>query len=509
VSNKKRKAKKRLPVQNKPRRVASSQQNARLQQAIHAQSTGNLAFAESEYRALLAEKIRTPQLYCRLASVCAQSNRALEAHALWLKALAIDPKSIEARMNLANSYEQSGNIERAKKSYRQVLSDHSQLVEAKYLLANLLKNQGEFEQAAEYYQQIMAQQPEYSQAHFSYSSIHKYQDDNDPHIHLMLELYQKSNLTNDGMTQLAFALAKAFEDVKNYRQAFRYLEAGNDLRYKEFNYQNESDEALIQSIIQAFTPEALSDLQVRPKDSNRPIFIIGMPRSGTTLVERILSSHSNVYAAGELDYIFALGAGLFLKESLNYQFGPLDSYPENSFQTLGKTYLEKIRLLDQKASHVTDKMPFNMMMIGLIKIALPNAKIIHCVRDAKDNCLSIYKQNFTTGNFRFAYNLKTLGKFHNLYRLLMKHWHRVFPNTIYDISYESLTQNPEPEVRKLLAACDLDWQDGCLNFEKNTGIVKTASAYQVRQPIYTSSVSLWKQYQAFLKPLLDELQAGQ
>jgi tetratricopeptide (TPR) repeat protein len=509
MSNKKRKVKNRFQKKGiKPKRVTSSQQNVRLQQAIYAQSTGNLAFAEAEYRALLAEKIGTPQLYCRLALICAQSNRPNEAHDLWNKALAIDPKFIEARMNLANSYQQSGKIEQAINCYQQVLTDHAQLVDAKYLLANLLKNQGKFEQSTDYYEQIMAQQPEYTQAHFSYSSIHKYRDKNDSHIRLMLELYQNTTLKSENRIQLAFALAKAFEDIEDYPQAFKYMEAGNDLRFKEFDYHIESDRALIQSIIRAFTEEALSGLQISSQSSNRPIFIVGMPRSGTTLVERIISSHSDVYAAGELDYIFALGTRLFLKESLDYQFGPLDGYPKRSFETVGETYLEKISLLDKESSRVTDKMPFNMMMIGLIKIALPNAKIIHCVRDAKDNCLSIYKQNFTTGNYRFAYNLKTLGQFHNQYRLLMKHWHQVLPNAIYDISYESLTQNPEPEIRKLLSACDLEWQEACLNFEKNTGIVKTASAYQVRQPIYTSSVSLWEHYEAYLKPLLDELDAS-
>ena len=149
------------------------------------------------------------------------------------------------------------------------------------------------------------------------------------------------------------------------------------------------------------------------------------------------------------------------------------------------------------------------MMIGLIKITLPNAKIIHCVRDARDTSLSIYKQNFSTDNYRFAYDLKTLGQFHNLYRKLMKHWHRVMPGEIYDIEYESLTQNPESEIRKLLSACDLEWQQNCLDFDRSEGLVKTASFYQVRQPMYTSSVSLWEQYQEYLGPLLNELDAGQ
>ena len=162
-----------------------------------------------------------------------------------------------------------------------------------------------------------------------------------------------------------------------------------------------------------------------------------------------------------------------------------------------------------KASRVTDKMPFNMMMIGLIRIALPNAKIILCVRDAKDTCLSILKQNFTTGNYRFAYDLKTVAQFHNLYERLMKHWHETMPGVIYDVSYESLTHNPEHEIRDLLSACDLDFPESCVNFQKTEAVVKTASAYQGRQPMYTKSVGLWENYEQFLGPMLDELQGSQ
>lgn len=509
MSNKRRKIKKHTQKVVKPKRVLTSQQNSRLQRAIQAQSVGNLAFAEAEYRFLISEKIKTPQIFCNLALICAQSARREEAISLWKQALAISPRFLEAQMNLADSLQQAGEIEQAENFYRRIVSDHSQVVAAKYLLANLLKSKGEFSKASDLYQQIMAQQPGYTQAHFSYSSIHRYRDEADPHIALMLGIYQENGLTNENRIQLAFALAKAFEDTGDYPQAFKYLKSGNDLRHKQFNYQIESDRDLIQSIIRSFSKEAMSRVQVDPATSNKPIFIVGMPRSGTSLVEKIISSHQDVYGAGELDYLFALGARLFLTESRHFKFGPLDSYPRHSFELLGKSYLEQIDRLDHESSRLTDKMPFNMMMLGLIKIALPNAKIIHCVRDAKDCCLSIYKQNFTTGNYRFAYDLKSVGQFHKQYQLLMNHWHQAMPGVIYDVSYEALAHNPELEIRNLLAACDLDWQDDCLNFDKTEGVIKTASAYQARQPIYTSSVRLWEKYGEFIQPLLDELDAEQ
>lgn len=505
MSNRKRKIKRKIQKTAKPRQVISSQQNFRLQQAVQAQSAGKLAFAESAYRALIAENVKIPELFNNLAMICTQSARHGEAQSLLKRALAIDPRFPDARMHLATVYEQSGKTEQAVDCYQRLISDHPKMFVARYLLANLLKAQGKLEEAVTHYKKIMEQQPGYTQAHFTYSGVHNYKDVSDPHITSMLGLYQKNSLGTDNRIHLAFALAKAFEDIKDYPQAFHYLKAGNDLRYKKYNYTIESDEELIDNIIKTFSREALKDLTINAEVSDRPIFIVGMPRSGTTLVEKILASHTDVFGAGELDYLYSLGVSQFLGTSNHFQFRPLDTYSKDIYESVGKVYLEKINLLNEHAGRITDKLPFNFMMIGLIKIALPNARIIHCVRDARDTSLSIYKQNFATENYRFAYDLKTVGQFHKLYQKVMKHWHQVMPGAIYDIEYESLTQNPEHEIRNLLSACDLEWQEACLNFDQSEGMVKTASFYQVRQPMYTSSVKLWEQYKDFLGPLLNEL----
>lgn len=497
------KAKTRKTVGNKP--TLTRRQSALLQQGAAAQSQGDLAFAEKAYRTLVAEKVQAPHPYCNLAQICNQSDRFEEARRLWTAALAIDPGSVQARMGLAAHYELLGNSEQAIKVCRQVLAREPGYVPARYLLANQLKARGEFAEAAALYQEIMARQPDYTQAHFTYSGIHKYQSASDPHIGTMRGLLESGQLSTEQRVQLAFALSKAFEDLEDYPQAFRFLELGNGLRRDSFHYTIDSDADLIGNIMHTFNRADIPRLQVVANPSKRPIFIVGMVRSGTSLVEKILSSHTDVYGAGELQYIFRLAGQLFLKKSLRYQFAPLGTYPARMFEQLGKAYLEKVDLLDSRSPRVTDKMPFNMMMIGLIRIALPNAKIIHCVRDARDTCLSIFRQNFTTGNYRFAYDLTSLGKYHNLYRQLMRHWHAVFPGAIYDINYEALTQNPEQEIRQLLDACDLEWQDDCLNFHKSPGVVKTASYFQVRQPMYTSSVNLWQKYEAYLQPLLDTL----
>ena len=236
----------------------SSQQNARLQQAIHAHSAGSLGAAEAGYRALVDEGARSADLYCKLAQICAESARRDEADVLWEKALAIEPGFLEAQMNLADSHQFAGNIDQASKIYRQVIAAHRHFYIARYLLANILKSQGKMNEASDLYQQVMAKRPSDTQAHFSYSGIHKYKDRSDPHFDAMLDLYPSTGIGSENRIHLDFALAKAFEDIGDYPQAFKYLKSGNDIRYAEFNYDIQSDTALIESIIQAFSKEAMA-----------------------------------------------------------------------------------------------------------------------------------------------------------------------------------------------------------------------------------------------------------
>lgn len=431
-----------------------------------------------------------------------------EAHRFWKQALAADPGSLDAAMGLARSHELMGRAEQAMDAYRRIARRWPAHVPARYLLGNLLKAEGRFGEAEALYTQIMAERPDYAQAHFTYSGIHRYREHTDPHIATMLSLLNSGVLPVDKRILLAFALGKAFEDLRDYREAFRHFELGNRLRRGTFHYDIRTDAELIGNIIATFNREDVARLQFKGEASNRPIFVVGMVRSGTSLVEKILASHPAVHGAGELEHAFALGVRLFLDPSRHYQFRPLHTYPASAFEAFGRTYLARIDALETRAPRVVDKLPFNMMMIGLIRATLPNATIIHCVRDPRDTCLSIYRQNFATDNYRFAYELETIGQFHNLYRRLMRHWHEIYPGVIHDVRYESLVTDPESEIRKLLAACDLEWDDACLRFHATPGRVTTASFYQVRQPMYADSVGAWQHYREFLQPLLQALEPG-
>jgi tetratricopeptide (TPR) repeat protein len=468
----------------------------------------NFVKAADFYQKATVENPKFALAHLNLSFSLKQIGKLVDSERACKSALEIAPNYIQAEDFLGQILVSKGDLDQAQQVFEKLLSENPKNIKALYALGNIFKSQGEFKKACAYYQKIFSIQPKYSQAHFTYSSIYKYIDKKDPHIELMLEQYKIAERTSDSKIQLSFALAKAFEDIQDYDEAFKYLEEGNQLRFARYNYNIESDEVFVKSIIESFNTNSLNNLDVQATTSGAPIFIVGMPRSGTSLVEKILSTHTNVHAGGELDYFFQLGTQNLLTESSNYLFTPINNVPRELLENIGLQYIEKIKLLNSESRYTTDKLPFNFLLIGLIKKALPNARIIHCVRDAKDNCLSIYKKNFTTDNYRFAYNLKTLGQFHNLYSQLMEHWHSTFPHSIIDIKYESLVSNSEIEIKKLIAACDLEWQEECLNFHKSEAIVNTASAYQVRQPIYDSSIGIWTKYKSYLTPLFSELKSN-
>ena len=303
---------------------------------------------------------------------------------------------------------------------------------------------------------------------------------------------------------LSFAWAKVNDSQKNYPMAFDAYKKGNDLKRKERNYNKATSNQLFAGIKSAYNEKFMSEASSSGLDENRPIFILGMPRSGTTLVEQIISSHTDVTGAGELTFM-----GDQVKQFKGGELAFHKRFPamaEQQWKEIAQTYLAGLSGYDEGKAHITDKMPHNFLNIGLINKLLPNAKIIHCKRNPVANCLSIYKAYFGAKNSHpYAYNLKELAHYHNLYEDLMAHWRAVLPGRFYEVSYEALTSNQEQESRQLIEYCGLEWQDACLDFYKTDRKVKTASAFQVRQPMHNQSVDLWKRYGDALQPLLDDL----
>ena len=325
-------------------------------------------------------------------------------------------------------------------------------------------------------------------------------DLNDARVSKMIEIYS-SNISQLEKMLIGFGLAKVMEDNKKYDESASYLENANALRRDNFsNFNIKVIEDQFNLIENTFTKHFFKKNKFEFSHDITPIFILGMPRSGTTLAEQIISSHPNVHGCGEIND---------LTESINDIFPQLDSATmlnevknaeANMFDKIGRKYLSRLKYYSNHKVF-TDKMPFNFKVLGLIKVCLPNAKIIHCYRSPNDNLLSIYKNYFSTDIMPWAYNKIELKKYYNLYRKLMTHYREVLGEFIFDLNYETLTTHPKQEITKILTFCNLDWNDSCLNIENNNKAIFTASVSQAREKINTNSHSGWKKFEKYIPEL--------
>ena len=353
------------------------------------------------------------------------------------------------------------------------------------------------DEASEYYEKALAVEPNYAEAYRNQSRTKKYKK-NDPQIAQMQSIYSNDNLSISDKVHINFALAKVNEDLGNQKDFFKHLDEGSRLRKKQLNYNINETEEFHSSLIRLFSEDQpkIKQLSLGPLDI-RPIFIVGMPRSGTSLVEQIISSHHSVHGAGELNNF----KNVVTPALKNYIGNLTNTIIEDDLLSIRKNYIKSLVDLNVSEKIITDKMPVNFRMIGLILTAIPEAKIIHLTRNPKATCWSNYKHYFANEN-GFTFDQEDLARFFILYQELMGFWHKSFPNKIHDISYERLTTHQEDETHKLLEYCELDWDNNCLNFHKNTRAVHTASASQVRQKMYQGSSDAWKKYEKFLQPLI-------
>lgn len=423
-------------------------------------------------------------------------DRAVES---FQRALFFEADDAHAYYNIGVIRLAQGKEEEAAACFRKAVAIKPDYAEAHYNLAVTYKNQGKFAEALECCQRALLKAPGYAKSHLLISSLQKYAGD-EKHIVEMKNLFAQKDIADDQKMHLAFGLGKACEDAGLYGSAFDYLTEGNRLKRKTYDYEIEAEEGEFKRIKETFSKAFIQHNSRFGSPDNTPIFIVGMPRSGTSLVEQILASHPDVYGAGELSFV----AEIISQLSRSGQTAQIcETAAKNSkvfLGELGDRYIEKIRTYSAEARFITDKMPLNFLWIGAIVLALPNAKIISCLRDPMDNCLSIYKNIFSEGH-KYAYSLEELGRYHTCYQDLMFYWDEVFPGKIYDISYEKLVSDQEEETRKLLNHCGLSWDDACLTFHKTSRRVATASAAQVRKPLYKDSVQLWKRYEKQLQPL--------
>jgi len=435
-----------------------------------------------------------------LGTVFQIQGQTEQAVACFQKALALDPNFFEAHNNLGAALHGLGTLDQAAVSYQKALTLDPKCAETHNALGIVRQQRGQLDQAQRSFKTALTINPDYADAHLNLATL-KIHSHHDPDILAMEHAFARADLSDSQKMHFAFGLGKAFDDLHQFDKAFAFFNQANALKRKGYTYSIADSDGFLKSIANVFDQAFFARHLGAGFTDQTPIFIVGMPRSGTTLVEQILSTHPDVFGGGELQILAETVCRSFSGEFPH----SLRKAETSNFAEVGATYVKALKGLNAKASFITDKMPENYLNIGLIKLALPQAKIIHCKRNAADNGLSLFKTCFSDGGHLYANALSEIGDYYQLYSDLMAHWHKMLPGFVYDIQYEDIVKDQVGQTQALLDHLGLEWNDACLNFHTTDRPVKTASAVQVRQPLYTRSVESWRHYELHLMPLLKSL----
>jgi tetratricopeptide (TPR) repeat protein len=415
------------------------------------------------------------------------------------RALDLKPGQIDSLAIMANCFNRLGRGEEAVQFADKGLRMDENHAACRVAKADALINLGRMDVADALLRQNIKDQIGVPKSWQSLSATRKYSADA-PELGAVRSALQDASLTEEQKIPLHYALAKMANDGKLYDEAMEHFvaaKAKDAASYDIVQYERRVD-----SLIEFFNPMFLGARKDFGDPSQRPVFIVGMPRSGTTLTEQIISSHPQVAGAGELGELSSIARSIGDNIRNMPRYGArLMSLPREESAKLAQRYLKFIDRTSREAARVTDKMPHNFEQVGLIALLFPNATIIHCMRDAIDNCLSCYMSALSDAH-AYTTDLGKLGRYYRAYDRLMKHWHKVLPGRIFENQYETLVADQEGQSRKLIAHCKLEWDDACLNYTENERSVTTISRWQVRQPIYKTSMKRWKPYEKHLGPLI-------
>jgi len=427
------------------------------------------------------------------------SNR--EAEKCFRKAIELKPDFMEAHVDLATSLRSQGKPAEALESYRRALALAPSYPYAVGGAASMLERLGKFDEARKMLAPAIEKGIDVLALALPYAEISRYTGEKDQAMALLERMLADASGNQHNRIRGHFMLGKLYDGDKNYDQAFRHYRAANELSAGKLEAWD--SKPFFESLISIFEKTIHHH---RPRASNRsrlPVFIVGMPRSGTTLTEQILASHPLVYGAGELTRISSINHSL---SSLTGVPWPqcMDHLDRKLLDKVAQEHLDWLGRLASGKARVTDKAPHNFLMLGLIDLLFPEARVIHCQRDPMDNCLSIYFQHLNVSH-SYANNLEHLGAYYRQYERVMAHWRTVLRVPMMDMRYETMVAEPEQSARKLVEFCGLDWDDRCLRFYESGRVVSTPSYDQIRQPIYKKSVARWKRYEKFLEPLKQSL----
>ena len=465
---------------------------------------GDAVAAAAAYRRALEIQPDFVEAHRNLALTLISLGRPAEAATHGRRAVELRPDFAAAWGNLGTALDRAGQADEAIEALRRVVALRPESASAHATLARTLSAYGRLAEAAESYRTAIALNPRRAAAWRR--TLDRIVPSDAAQVEADEAAFADPETQDYDRAQLGFKLGKAYEDRGDYARAFERLAAANAIIRRGLDYDRARSDATFADVRESFSAEFFARTEGWGTSDETPVFVLGMPRSSTTLVEQILASHPDVYGAGELPVLNVLAGGLSAPGARLRFADVLPSITPDRVAALGDEYVRQLRAHGpQGVRFITDKLPGNFLLIGLIKLALPRAKVIHCRRDPGDTGMSMFRTPFVGSNLPYCYDLGEIGHYYRLYQQIMAHWHQVLPGFIYDIQYETLVSNQEAETRRLLEHCGLDWDDRCLDFTKAQRPVHTASWAQVREPMFDRSIGVAKRYGARMQPFYDAL----
>ncbi len=461
--------------------------------------------AVAAFNQTLALSPDNPAALMGLARAYKEQERLDEARTMVNRALLLEPDKAEAYSLSGDIYTKTEQYGLAEAEYRKAIALDENLLGGYLGLGQLQMELGQLDESQASFYKAMEIDPEEIAPYVHLAQARKIKPDDPILARLETEAESFDSMPSTKAMPLHFALGKAYDDLKEYDKAFPHFAEGCRLKRERIQYSADNHDSACQNIREFFSKETIDRLRGGGDPTDVPIFVLGMPRSGTTLTETILASHPDVYGAGELhDLLGIANQPIAGKLSEGFPLSMIGVTPEDLGRA-GARYLAGLRERNATARHITDKMPANFLALGLIHLMLPNARIIHVRRNAADICLSCFTKMFNNSQYH-TYDLIELGRYYVNYAKLMEHWRNVLPaDAFLDVQYEQLVTDKEAQTRRLIEYCGLEWNDACLESHKTERSIKTASITQVRQPVYTSSVERWRPYEKHLQPLFEVL----
>ncbi len=427
-------------------------------------------------------------------------NDLIKAKNCYEKCLEVNPKYINAIVNLGNLKKDANKYEEAIEYYLKALKINDKIFIIHYQLGLAYLALGKFENAKKFFYSTLEKNPKFTTADRMLSTFLDYKSDRS-HIDSMEEKLKDESIDENLKIELYFALGKAYDDLSDFNKSFINYDEGNKSKEKIAKYNIEEDKKLFENIKSLFSEFNFENNEILDSNHKKIIFIVGMPRTGTSLIEQVLSSHKEIYGGGELRDLNLLISKNFF-DSDNKMLEKINFKNSEILNELRDNYLNNLDRFETKKKYITDKDPLNFRWLGFIKIAFPNSKIINCVREDMDIGFSIWK-NYFGPYMNFAYNFKDISNYYKLYKNLMNFWKKRIPNFIYDLNYENLILDKKKEIKNLLEYCELEWDENCLNSQKNTRAISTQSIVQARKPIYNTSLNAWKKYPEKILPSIN------